>query len=387
MKKVVSYNNIFSVEEKEQIIKDYVENYLSLRELCEKYNINSKTFLRKLIGKKIRTTSEANEIAHRKYPDRYKQTEESKSKIREARLKWMKEHPEQTAWRQKNMSYPEKCFKKILEDNGFDTKYLIIREYSVFPYFVDFAFVYEKLAVEIDGSQHLKKDRKKKDDEKDKLLISKGWRVLRIAAIEVIRDGTKALKAVKEQLGDVYIEHSRVGILKEPKTYQKVIRGEDGLTDKQREQALNCRKVKERPTKEELWKMVKELPFETIGKKYGITGNSVKKWCKDYGLLYRKKDIDQLTGKEHKYSKELRTCLQCGKEYYAHTHSRKFCCNNCYKEYIKKNGLVNKENRKKSFNWIYKLNDDGSFTNKRVGDDEIEDYMLKGWGRGNKIDL
>jgi hypothetical protein len=61
--------------------------------------------------------------------------------MREKRLSFMKEHPEKTAWRQSNMSYPEKCFQDIIKENNLDKKYLIYREYSVFPYFIDFAFI------------------------------------------------------------------------------------------------------------------------------------------------------------------------------------------------------------------------------------------------------
>lgn len=61
-------------------------------------------------------------------------------------------------------------------------KFQIVREYSVFPYFIDFAFPQIMLAVEIDGSQHEIKDRKKRDMEKDIHLNNNGWRVYRIPA-------------------------------------------------------------------------------------------------------------------------------------------------------------------------------------------------------------
>ena len=207
----------------------------------------------------------------------------------------MKNNPEKTAWRLKNMSYPEKCFQKILEDNGLDKQHLIYREYSVFPYFIDFAFVNESIAVEIDGSQHLEEDRKKRDEEKDTLLLSKGWRILRIPANEVVRDGTKALDSLLEMLGNSNTTHDRVGILKAPKSYEKVIRGEDGLSDKQRLSAFNQRKV-DRPSKEELEKLIKEKPFTRIAEQYCVSDKAITKWCKYYGLPHRKKDIKAYNG-------------------------------------------------------------------------------------------
>jgi very-short-patch-repair endonuclease len=374
-------------EIKEQIIRDYIDNWLSLSEISKKYGIKSKSYISQyILGDKVRSSSEAIKLAHKKHPNKFKLSEETKDKIRKAHLRWMKEHPEQTAWRLKNMSYPEKCFQKILEDNGLDKKYLIYREYSVFPYFIDFAFINEKLAVEIDGSQHLEEDRKKKDEEKDKLLLSKGWKVLRITATEVTHDGTKALKGVLDMLEEPTMQYEVVGILKAPKTHQKVERGEDGLSDKERNKAFNQRKVKNRPSKEELWEIVKTKTFAEIGREYNVNGNTIKKWCVDYNLPFRKKDIDDIIGKKRFNHKHKATCKLCGKEFNALTIKNVFCSRKCSDEYKQKYG--NKEfyaDSKIGYNYIYKINEDGSFTNKRVGKDEIEMYVVQGWIRGRKL--
>jgi len=41
---------------------------------------------------------------------------------------------------------------------------------------------------------------------------------------------------------------------------------------------INKRKVKDRPSKEELTKIISETSLEAVGRKYGVTGNAVKKW-------------------------------------------------------------------------------------------------------------
>ena len=108
---------------------------------------------------------------------------ETRDKIRRARLEFMKNNPEKTAWRKANMSYPERVFQDALIKHGFHEKYLIVRERSVFPYFIDFAFDDQKIAVEIDGSQHLTDAAvQRRDSEKDSLLFQHGWRVLRLSA-------------------------------------------------------------------------------------------------------------------------------------------------------------------------------------------------------------
>jgi very-short-patch-repair endonuclease len=72
------------------------------------------------------------------------------------------------------MSYPEQQFEKFLKEYGYADKYLIEREVSIFPYFIDFAFSDLKIAIEIDGSQHLEEKRKESDNKKDELLQKNG---------------------------------------------------------------------------------------------------------------------------------------------------------------------------------------------------------------------
>jgi hypothetical protein len=60
----------------------------------------------------------------------------------------------------------------------------------------------------------------------------------------------------------------------------------------------NCqslgRRKSERPTKEELYEMIKTKSFCEIGENYGVSDNAIRKWCKSYGLPYRKSDLKQL---------------------------------------------------------------------------------------------
>lgn len=66
--------------------------------------------------------------------------------------------------------------------------------------------------------------------------------------------------------------------------------------DKKASMCLECykkNKVKNIPNKEELEKLIYKYPFTQIGKIYGVSDNSVRKWCKKYGLPYKKKDLDK----------------------------------------------------------------------------------------------
>ena len=53
----------------------------------------------------------------------------------------------------------------------------------------------------------------------------------------------------------------------------------------------NLRKAENIPPKEEIEKYIWELPFTQIGKIFNVSDNTIRKWCKKYGLPYRKKDM------------------------------------------------------------------------------------------------
>jgi len=48
----------------------------------------------------------------------------------------------------------------------------------------------------------------------------------------------------------------------------------------------NIRKVKERPSKESLKIMIDTMPMTHIGKKYGVSDNTIRKWARSYDLKY-----------------------------------------------------------------------------------------------------
>lgn len=287
------YDIIFNDNDKINIINDYVENGLSIKEICIKYNIKSKTYLINLLGSNIRNMSDANKLAHKKYKENFFHTDETKEKIRQKRLSFMKEHPEKTAWRMGNFSYVEKIFYNFLVENGYDKKYLIIREYSVFPYFIDFAFVDLKIAIEIDGSQHLEKERHERDVLKDKLLQENGWKIIRFSE-NIVKTDWNVLKQTLDSFLDGLNKKSfeMVGIIKLPKFSIKKERNENGYTEAQIKNYNKQRKV-ERPSKEELEVLIKTESFLEIGRKYGVSDNAIRKWCKMYDLPYTKKEINK----------------------------------------------------------------------------------------------
>lgn len=265
---------------KNDVFNSYHIDFLSIMEIMKKYKI-SKNIIKDILGGTTRNLSESGKIARQKYPEKFKHTEESKKKIREARLKYMKDNPDKTAWRKKNISYPEKLFLNKITELGWGTKYSIEREYPFFPYFIDFAFLNEKVAVEIDGSQHLLPERIELDNKKDKLLIENKWIVVRATENEI-----------KTNLDNFIIELSKIlesnpkennfsfGIFKKKIGYISK-RNYSGLTKKEINRSIKQRKVV-RPNIDTLKNEIKEFGYLKTGKIYGVSDNSIRKWVSFY---------------------------------------------------------------------------------------------------------
>lgn len=70
-------------------------------------------------------------------------------------------------------------------------------------------------------------------------------------------------------------------------------------------QALFCRscwsllnRKVERPTREELKQLIRQNSISFVAKMFNISDNALRKWCKDYKLPHRKKDIALISDEE-----------------------------------------------------------------------------------------
>lgn len=265
----------------EEIEKLYTEDLWSIKQIANKFNLGTMIIAR-VLGKNVRTPSEGAIVAHKKYPETFKHSDETKDVLRVKRLSFIKNNPNKTAWRTKNISYPEKLFLNKITELGWDKKYSIVREFSVFPFFIDFAFMNENVAVEIDGSQHLLPDRKERDEKKDKLLIENGWTIIRISENEIKKNIEETLVKIETILLSLLREKKyEFGVLTLPKKREKKERGNNGLTEEEYKAHIKQRKV-QRPEYTILSKMVEDEGFVSVGKKYGVSDNCVRNWLRFY---------------------------------------------------------------------------------------------------------
>jgi len=171
------------------IVRDEYINGLSIKKLSLKYKKSPNT-INYMVKDISRSLSNASKLAHLRYSDNFKHSEETKEKLRVSRVNYLKENYKKTAWFRKSnnkMSYGEKYVHTLFKKYKLYEKFDIINEYSVYPYFIDFAFVNEKVAVEYDGKVHFEKGNKRieHDFKKDEYLISKGWKIFRIPYYEL----------------------------------------------------------------------------------------------------------------------------------------------------------------------------------------------------------
>lgn len=167
---------------------------------------------------------------------------ETRKKLSIARKKYLKEHADDTSWRLGNqMSYLEKHFLGALKLNRYFDKFEIVREKCFYPYYADFAFENAKVVVELDGQQHIQRDRKERDIKKDQLIVSQGWRVIRFASSQVYSNIKDVLKELDEFIGDDFIKS---------KTSEIITEADKKRILKQRQYENDCKKYNTTDKKE-----------------------------------------------------------------------------------------------------------------------------------------
>ena len=61
---------------------------------------------------------------------------------------------------------------------------------------------------------------------------------------------------------------------------------------------ITQRKIGNRPNREVLKELIKNTSFVSIGESYGVSHNTIKKWCKSENLPYKKNIIKNMTDEE-----------------------------------------------------------------------------------------
>lgn len=65
---------------------------------------------------------------------------------------------------------------------------------------------------------------------------------------------------------------------------------------------MNCanlaKQIVEHPTREILKQEIREQSFISLSKKYDVSDNAIRRWCKNYKLPFKKKEIKNYSDEE-----------------------------------------------------------------------------------------
>jgi len=234
-------------------------------------------------------------------------------------------------------SYPESFFIKVFKNNNLYEKYNIEEKFSYGKYFIDFLFVELKLVLEINGEQHFATEEAIKHDmERDNFFLKEGFKIYRVRWKDVCNNAKKEIDELLNFLNNIesnlirkYILDDSVYQKKKKKYIQRKKKKKCSDCDKfilmksnkcrscylnslekkltkrigknkcvmcdetihgekfcKKCYDINQRKI-ERPDINELIEKVKILGYSKVGKEYGVSDNTIRKWIKNRQMWVR----------------------------------------------------------------------------------------------------
>lgn len=294
-------------------IQDYYDTEgCSWRELCKKFNISVNLLYRmKKRGEFIsRTKSEATKIQLQKNPRKHSQ--KTKEKISKIRKDFLIKNPDKIPYKlnhhSQEKSYPEKYFKKC-----FGNKF--IEQYSVNLYSLDFADIEKRWDIEIDGNQHNSDQRIIKHDlKRNKILNDLGWNVIRINWSEfsklnkenkvlIIKSLLNGLIPQQKSItffpgnNNISAQEFELYIQNKDRKICPICRGAKSFVSNSCNKCHQEQKRKSKmPDKSILEELIITNSMENIGKKYNVSGKTIKNWLNYYNI-----SLPYLKGQHVKY--------------------------------------------------------------------------------------
>ena len=275
----------------------------------------------------------------RKYIQRKKASEETRRIMSERKKQWCKDNPDKPVWRNPNRFKSPPCekLKDAIRKNGlvFIEEYMPLKDRS---FSIDIAFPEKKIGIEVNGNQHYDKNTGlllPYYQDRHELIEKEMWRLIEVhfsmVYNEAFVNGMIAdLKCdgIITEIDPQKYEIARIDKLAQfpnrtkPQSYcsscnkkitknsksglcrscfdisrNKGVRncltcdspvGFHGKTAK----CVNCcaldSRYVNRPLKEDLEKLIIEMPMIHIGKKFGVSDTAIRKWCIKYGISYKK---------------------------------------------------------------------------------------------------
>lgn len=247
-------------------------------------------------------------------------SQETKDKLSHIRKKYLLENPDKVPYllnHSSKESYPEKYFTELFEKENIN----VVKHYRIGLYQLDFCILDKKIDIEIDGNQHYTDPKIVESDiKRTYYLESNGWDVIRINWSEYSKmsfdDRSIYIDNIKRYINNLLLIKPTLDITENIKikklikiTNKKTSNKSTIITNPKNRKNKKCivcndetsstrclkcyllgRRVVERPPYDILIKEIKETNLSAVGRKYGVSGNAIKKWVKNYES--EKKDVE-----------------------------------------------------------------------------------------------
>lgn len=142
--------------------------------------------------------SEGAEVEFRLTPNPSPAGEGSKTPIQTANKQAWPILKQSSRENRKTQTVAESVLWEHLRNNQLEAK--VRRQHVIDNFITDFAFLNEKLLIEVDGEYHNDEEQKKYDDARTEYLSTLGYRVIRFTNTEVEKNTDSVLKRIKDEL-------------------------------------------------------------------------------------------------------------------------------------------------------------------------------------------
>lgn len=158
---------------------------------------------------------------------------------------------------------------------------------AIYALLIDYEFSQKEIASKFGVSEHTISD-----INRGKTRILEGYSFpLRKSTIQVINS------EIKKGLDKDFVI-SNIETIEQNKDYCKCGKPKNRQAEMCEECYRKSTRVVERPDRDTLLKEIALTNFVAVGKKYGVTDNSIRKWCTGYDLPTHSKEIKELYNKE-----------------------------------------------------------------------------------------
>lgn len=264
-------------------IQAYYNEGNSSKDLIEKYKLSHAIINKaaKLGYFKLRSRSEATKLRHEKYP--LVHSDEWKENMSRIRRKYLSDNPDKMPYRlyhSSKESYPEKYFAELFQKENITVE----RYLPVSIYELDFCIPDKKINIEIDGNQHYTVDIIAESDiRRNAFLSDKGWDTIRIKWSDYQKmdyEGkAKYISELKDYINKLSNDKPTIPFIENGKKLCEC----GAKIWKTSKRCKKCADINQRKVNYNIETLLKEKEtnsYESLGKIYGVTGKTIKKWIK-----------------------------------------------------------------------------------------------------------